>query len=246
MTDPRIEVCLFPGNKKTALTLSFVDGVVTGRAVIEKFNQWGLKGTWNLNSGAFGGHHIAGDCAFVQASEVAALYAGHEVAIHTVHHPHLTRLEPAHIAQEVLDDKIALEDLVAYPVRGMAYPFGVYNDQVIATLRGLGITYCRTVEEAEPCFPPKEPSPGPPPATSSTKRWRRNGKTSTKTNTAAASFSSGATPTNSRWRMTGPRWNASSNPSPACRTCGTAPTSNSSITNPPAAASSSPPTANTP
>ena len=153
----RIEMPKFPGNKRNAVTFSFDDGVVTDRTALEKFNEWGLKATWNLNSGLFGGQHGSGHCAHVQAGEVEELYGGHEVAIHTVTHPFLTRLDQGQIAREVLDDRRALEDLVGYPVRGMAYPYARYDSRVIETLRGLGVVYSRTVEEAWECFPPKEP-----------------------------------------------------------------------------------------
>ncbi len=154
---PRVEIARFPGNKRHAVTFSFDDGVSTDRRVLEKFNEWGLKATWNLNSGFFGGHHGGGDCPYVRASEVAALYHGHEVAIHTVSHPVLTRLDGPQIAREVLDDRRALEDLVGYPARGMAYPFGRFDERVIGVLRSLGVAYCRTVETHEHCFPPIEP-----------------------------------------------------------------------------------------
>jgi peptidoglycan/xylan/chitin deacetylase (PgdA/CDA1 family) len=97
-----------------------------------------------------GAHHL-------DACEVAALYAGHEVAVHMVTHPWPTRLDNTQIAAEVLDDRRALEDLVGYPVRGMAYPFGDYNQRVIEVLRQCGIVYSRTVEASPRCFPPAEP-----------------------------------------------------------------------------------------
>ena len=147
----RIEATQFPGGKRIAVTTSFDDGVVHDRRVIKAFNEWGLKGTFNLNSGGFGqtGH--------VEAAEVAELYRGHEVAVHTVSHPFLERLDASQIVHEVFDDRQALEDLVGYPVRGMAYPYGTYNDHVIAVLRQLGIVYARTTENNWNCFPPREP-----------------------------------------------------------------------------------------
>ncbi len=153
---PRIEIPKFPSNKRHAVTLSFDDGVVTDRRAIEKFNEWGLRATWNLNSGLFGGKHGAG-VDYINASEVAELYKGHEVAIHTVTHPFLTRLDETQIAREVLDDRAALEDLVGYSVRGMAYPFGRYDSRVIEILRALNVAYCRTVLVMEECFPPADP-----------------------------------------------------------------------------------------
>ena len=148
---PRIEPTQFPGGKRLAVTTSFDDGVVHDRRVIAAFNEWGLKGTFNLNS-SFLGHPN-----HVEAAEVAALYRGHEVAVHCVSHPWLEKLDASQIVHEVFDDRQALEDLVSYPVRGMAYPFGTYNDRVIAVLRQLGIVYARTTEISACCFPAREP-----------------------------------------------------------------------------------------
>jgi peptidoglycan/xylan/chitin deacetylase (PgdA/CDA1 family) len=139
-----------------AVTLSFDDGVIDDLPLLERLNKWGLKATWNLNSGQLSGTHSKGS-RHVAAPDVARIYAGHEVAIHSVSHPHLPALDSAGVAREILEDRIALEDLVGYPVRGMAYPFGTYNRRVIDTLRGLGIVYARTVENRWDCFPPEEP-----------------------------------------------------------------------------------------
>ena len=154
-----IEIPQFPGDKRIAVTTSWDDGRVYDRLIVEAFNEWGLKGTFNLNSGSLtkgaplgleSGKRLA-------VSEVERLFKGHEVAIHTVSHPFLDRLDCSQIATQVLDDRKALEDLVQYPVRGMAYPYGTYNQQVIEVLRSLGIVYSRTVENRDPCFPPVEP-----------------------------------------------------------------------------------------
>ncbi len=156
----RIEICKFPGNKRLAFTTSWDDGVVDDRPVVKVLNQLGIKGTFNLNSGKLGRTgriRALEETGWLDASEVAELYRGHEVAIHTVSHPHLPMLDPSQIALEVLDDRRALEDLVGYPVRGMAYPFGTVSPKVIEILRGLGIVYCRAVGNLEVCFPPAEP-----------------------------------------------------------------------------------------
>ena len=157
----RIEICRFPAGKRIAVTTSFDDGHTFDRRVVEAFNAWGLKGTFNLNSGTLqrtGKPAVeSGNRTHLDVSEVADLYRGHEVAIHTVTHPWLDRLDASQIATEVLEDRKALEDIVGYPVRGMAYPYGNYNPQVIEVLRALGIVYCRTCENAVSCFPPAEP-----------------------------------------------------------------------------------------
>lgn len=161
----RVEITRFPEGKRIAVTTSFDDGQTFDRRIVAAFNQWGLKATFNINSGtlqrtgkpAVEGALGKGERVFLDASEIRDLYQGHEVAIHTVSHPWLERLEPSQIAREVIEDRIALEDLVGYPVRGMAYPFGTYDDRVIAVLRSLGIAYSRTCRNEVNCFPPADP-----------------------------------------------------------------------------------------
>lgn len=156
----RITIPRFPGNKRMAVTFSFDDGHTHDRRIVEAFNQWGLKSTFNLNSGSLGraGRPAPdGPRSHLDASEIAELFRGHEVAIHTVTHPWLHLLDPSQIALEVLEDRRALEDLVGYPVRGMAYPFGAYDERVIAVLKSLGIVYSRTTKNAAACFPAEEP-----------------------------------------------------------------------------------------
>lgn len=162
MTTPkRIEIPFFPEGKRIAVTTSFDDGHTFDRRVVAAFNEWGLKGTFNLNSGKLqriGKPAVEqGDRTHLDVSEVAELFRGHEVAIHSVTHPWLDRLDATQIAAEILEDRRALEDIVGYPVRGMAYPYGAYSRQVIEVLRQLGVRYSRTCEYAERCFPPAEP-----------------------------------------------------------------------------------------
>lgn len=156
----RIEICPFPGGKRVAITTSWDDGRVYDRRIVAAFNEWGLKGTFNLSSSFLtrtGKPAPADSTGNIDVCEVASLYAGHEVAVHGLTHPWLARLDQTQIAHEILEDRKALEDLVGYPVRGMAYPFGNYDDRVIAVLRQCGIVYSRTVENRDPCFPPAEP-----------------------------------------------------------------------------------------
>lgn len=161
----RVEITRFPEGKRIAVTTSFDDGQTFDRRIVAAFNEWGLKATFNINSGKLqrtGKPAVdetlgKGERVYLDASEIRDLFQGHEVAIHTVSHPWLERLEPSQIAREVIEDRIALEDLVGYPVRGMAYPFGTYDDRVIAVLRGLGIAYSRTCRNEVNCFPPADP-----------------------------------------------------------------------------------------
>jgi hypothetical protein len=128
----------FPQGKRKALVLSYDDGSEHDRHLIEILNHYGLHGTFHLNSGKLGAAH------HVSRQEINSLYAGHEVACHTVSHCDLTSLSAAEIRSEVEYDKRALEDLSGQPVRGLAYPFGSYDEHVVRCLSELGMNYART------------------------------------------------------------------------------------------------------
>ena len=130
--------------KAGALTTSWDDGTVHDRRLVEAFNRHGVKGTFNLNSGQFGAKPKAWH-ARIEASEVKALYAGHEVACHSVTHPSLADLADDQIRTELLEDRRQLERLVGYPVRGMALPNGSWDHRVLRIARECGIVYSRPV-----------------------------------------------------------------------------------------------------
>lgn len=133
----------FPGWKTKALTFSYDDGNIKDRDLVELFDKYGVKGTFNLNSEKF----FENGCEYnISKNEVKDLYKNHEVAVHTVSHPRLELLPSSQITREVAVDKENLEKLSGTIVRGMAYPFGTYSDEVVDVLEKCGIKYSRTVE----------------------------------------------------------------------------------------------------
>jgi len=131
----------FPNNTTKALIMSYDDGSEHDRRLVDLFNRYGIRGTFHLNSGKLGqAHHIA-------PGEVSTLYRGHEVSCHSVNHPDLTQLDDDAVRCEIEQDKQALENLTGGPVRGLAYPFGTYNDRILALLSELGIEYARTATD---------------------------------------------------------------------------------------------------
>ncbi len=139
--------------KLKAVTFSYDDGVTQDRRLVELFNRYGLKCTFNLNSGKLGkGGSLLREGATVShekvpPEEVTALYAGHEVAAHTVNHPSLIKLSDEEIVREVEEDRVALSKLVGYEVVGMAYPNGTQwvDERVFDLVRSkTGIRYART------------------------------------------------------------------------------------------------------
>ena len=138
--------------KKKAVTFSFDDGVLQDIRLIEIFNKYGLKGTFNLNSGLQGlggefernGKMVRHDRVLV--NKIKEVYAGHEVAVHTIVHPTLTTLDEATIIYQVEEDRKQLSKLCGYEVIGMAYPNGPNDDRVAKIIAdNTPIRYARTI-----------------------------------------------------------------------------------------------------
>ncbi len=135
------------------LTFSYDDGVRQDIRLIEMFKKYGLKATFNLNSGSLGhvGHivHDGFDVCFdkVRPDEVGQIYEGFEVACHGVEHRNFPSLTEEELDREVVLDKQALEALSGQTILGGAYPCGVYDTTIPARLRARGIFYCRTIKD---------------------------------------------------------------------------------------------------
>ncbi len=142
----------FPGGKWKALVMSYDDGHVQDRGLVPIFNAHGIKGSFHLNSNSLDYD------TFVTKSELAALYAGHEISSHTVDHPYLDQLSESSIRWEIETDRAVLEPLAGHAIRSLSYPFGAYNNLVLSTLRSLGVNSARTTKNTwTPHYLPADP-----------------------------------------------------------------------------------------
>ena len=122
-TEPKVIYTCFPGGKHKVLTMSYDDGRLEDRRLVELFNRYGIRGTFNLNGGLPRPERIP-------ESEWVELYKGHEVACHTYHHPTISRSPLDQTARQVLADRMQLEGVMGYPVRGLAYPNGSWTPEI--------------------------------------------------------------------------------------------------------------------
>ena len=150
--------------KLKAVTFSYDDGVTQDIRLVELLNQYGLKATFNLNSETLGTRGMLGyegkriSHYKIHKEDVKDLYQGHEVAAHTLDHPNLTQLSDEEVLRQVVEDQKNLENLVGYPIVGLAYPCGGKNhDERVATLirENTSIKYCRTILSTD-SFDPQE------------------------------------------------------------------------------------------
>lgn len=153
------------GGKMKAITFSYDDGVTQDQRLISLFNKYGLKGTFNLNSGLLGkpGSLVREDVTVAhvkpRACEVREIYKGHEIAAHTLTHPMLPNQTDEEIIHQVEEDRLALSEIAGYEVVGMAYPGGGvnFNEHVAEVIReNTGIKYARTTVSSFDFAPQKD------------------------------------------------------------------------------------------
>lgn len=125
----------FPGGKPKALTFSCDDGVTQDRRLVDIFDRHGLKGTFNLNSVGLSGKEAI---SFYQAG-------GHEIACHGLTHDFLEKLPGDRALHEIFTDRCNLESLTGSMVRGMAYPWGTFDERTVEAAKAAGIVYSRTI-----------------------------------------------------------------------------------------------------
>ena len=143
----------FPGGKAKALTMSYDDGKKEDVRLVEIFNKYGIRGTFNINYGLMNENHPER----LEKRQLAELYKGHEIATHSYTHPTIARCPLTEAAAEILEDRKGLESLTGYPVRGHAYPNGSYSQEIKELFRKLGIAYGRVIECADDYALPKDP-----------------------------------------------------------------------------------------
>lgn len=141
----------FPGGRAKALTMSYDDGKLADVRLLEIFNRYGIKGTFNLNYG------LMDMDIRLKPEQIKELYQGHEIATHTMTHPTIARCPMVQVAREILEDREGLERITGSLVRGHAYPNGSYNEEIKELFQKLGIAYARVVEETEGFELPQDP-----------------------------------------------------------------------------------------
>ena len=143
---------MFNGKMK-AITFSYDDCTTQDVRLVELFNKYGVKATFNVNSQLLGepgdlvrfGVNVRHDK--LPAEEIKRIYEGHEVAVHTLTHPRLQDIaEDDEIVRQIEEDKKNLEEIMGYDICGMAYPCDGNNVERVAEIikNRTKIKYART------------------------------------------------------------------------------------------------------
>ena len=123
-----IQYHVFPGGKKSVLTFSYDDGPDNDARLVKLFNKYGVKATFHLN----GINYV--DISEEKAEELRRIYAGHEIACHTLRHGWPSRMPAQAMVIETLEDRRILERIFGGIAIGMSFPSGSYDDESIAAM----------------------------------------------------------------------------------------------------------------
>ena len=131
--------------------LSFDDGTVYDGRFVSLLNKYGMKATFNLNSGLEEFVWRYEDRYPIRRqilSETVEQYRGHEIASHSLHHHWLNTLNPAQLRREVEEDCEALRRIFGVRELGFGVPFTACGQREIKIIRKL-VRYIRLSEMAE-------------------------------------------------------------------------------------------------
>lgn len=148
---------------------SFDDGLEQDKRIIRILKKYGMGATFHLNSGLFGDRTYEGRIGNLGMTEMPAaqyeakerhllayarhfripeneirdVYAGFEIASHTVSHVNMGRCSEEERIRQVKDDVEALSELSGQEVTGFAFPYGMGAKVSRSALKAAGIRYAR-------------------------------------------------------------------------------------------------------
>jgi Predicted xylanase/chitin deacetylase len=152
-------------------TVSWDDGLEQDKIIIQLMKQYGIQGTFNLNSSLLGKADYVkrmGNLGFrdterrerflfwngvehfrIPKDEISEVYRGFEIASHGCTHQTMTLLSEDEMRREVEQDIAELSRITGGQIVGFAYPAGASNHTLRSVLKQAGIQYARTVSSVD-------------------------------------------------------------------------------------------------
>lgn len=127
------------------VTFSFDDSWASQYAnALPILQSAGIKGTFYLTTEPV----LGGWSGYMTPTQIVDIgNKGHEIAGHTVTHPHLPALSSSQITSEIVNSKTYLQNLTGKSVTTFAYPYGEFNATAKSLVQTSGYTSARGVEE---------------------------------------------------------------------------------------------------
>ena len=138
----------FPEGKSKAVTFSYDDGYTADLKIADMLTEYGMKGTFNLNSAYIG----TANKMTKEEAEEHLISRGHEIALHTATHVALGKTTLANGILEMHTCKNSMEKTFGRIIRGSAYADsgirildGVNKEDIKSYLRALDVVYARSL-----------------------------------------------------------------------------------------------------
>lgn len=139
--------------------LSFDDGTIWDARFVELLNRYGVKCTFNLNSGLedfVWQYEDRFPIRRQRLAETVQQYRGHEVASHSLHHHWLNTLTPPQISREIGEDCETLKEIFGLEEIGFGVPFTACDEREIKIIRKF-VRYIRLSAFSDSFALPEDP-----------------------------------------------------------------------------------------
>lgn len=116
---------------------SIDDGTIFDEKVLAIFNKHKIHATFNLNSGMddYVWYNEGREVRRFILKDKCHLYKGHEIASHSLTHPHLSEAEDKKVYLEAYEDICNLERIFNTKVTTFAFPFEDYDERCINIIK---------------------------------------------------------------------------------------------------------------
>jgi peptidoglycan/xylan/chitin deacetylase (PgdA/CDA1 family) len=104
--------------------------------------EHGLRATFFISTNWI--EHLDGVVSWAQLEEMSA--GGMEFGSHSFTHPYLTTADPDWMQYEIEQSKSQLEEHTGKTITAFAYPYGLYDDNVIAAVKEAGYLTACTID----------------------------------------------------------------------------------------------------
>lgn len=141
-----------PPAPKTVVSLTFDDGHASQQFAFDTMKQYGMLGTFYMNSG------FVGSDGFLTLDQIKAIAAyGNEIGSHTISHPDLVTLSSDEAKRQICNDRV---NWAAWglPVSNFAYPFASSTTAVEALVKDCGDTSGRGLGDIKTAVNPASAS----------------------------------------------------------------------------------------
>jgi len=132
--------------KKVIVTTSWDDGAVQDLRLLKLLNKYNLKGTFYIPQTIAFEPKKGKPLKRVSEKDILEIAKIQEIGAHGITHTYLDKLNKEQIYNEVKGSKDWLEKLLNKKIKMFAYPGGIFNNEIVNSVKKIGFLGARTTE----------------------------------------------------------------------------------------------------